>query len=105
MRLTPLRVFFPVELDDLGVKLVAVVKLDALPQLDLEGAVIKPPPARRKARHERPVLVELHQVFEDIQGDPDPVVRVVVNDANLATRRRGLLPEPGNTRTDVSDEN
>jgi hypothetical protein len=50
VRLLKTGILFPVELDDLGVKHLAVMKGHALMQGDFQGALIEPPPAGRQAR-------------------------------------------------------
>ena len=58
VRLLQADVFLPVELDQLGVEGLAVVKAHPLAQPDLQGAVVEPPPLRRQTRCQLAILVK-----------------------------------------------
>ena len=93
VRLTDPGILVPVELDDLGVEDLPVVKGHPLAELELDGAVVEPAPAGGQARDQIPGLVDLDEVLEDVHRDPGPVVGVRVDDPQLPPRRGTPLAE------------
>src|SRR5215831_6645761 len=84
---------FHIELDDLGVKHLAVMKRHALAQGHVEGAVVEPLPSCGQAQHQLPILVDLQEMLEDVKHNRRKVRIVCIDNAQFPPRRRDLLPK------------
>src|SRR5262249_35030972 len=85
-------ILLPIELDDLCVEDLAVVKFHPLPERDLQGPVIQPAPAGRQPRHHLAMFVDLHEVLEDVPRQPCPVARVLIDNAEVSAWGWDLCP-------------
>src|SRR5262249_25394553 len=54
-------------------------KVTPLAQGHVQGMVFEPAPPGGQAWHQLPVLVEFDQVLEDVEGNPDPIVRGLIH--------------------------
>src|SRR5262249_54067048 len=59
------------------------MKFHPLAQGHFDGPVIHPLPTGCQSRHQLPILVELHEVIEDIRRNPREVVGVCIHDVQF----------------------
>jgi hypothetical protein len=91
MRTTFVRLLYPgilvpIELDDLGIEPLAVMKGHPLAKCDFQRTVITPPPLRRQAWDHRAMLVILHEMLEDVKRDEGPVLGVLIHNPHFSLR-------------------
>src|SRR5439155_14316087 len=63
-----------------------------LAESHLEGLVIKPSPTGCQSEHQLAILVDLHEVLEDVPGNPRPVQGVCIHNAQFPPWRGDLFP-------------
>ena len=73
----------PVQLHNLSVQHFPVVKDNALPEGEFEGAVVEPAPGSGQTRHEIALRIDLEQMLKDIEGQGDPVRWTFIDNAQL----------------------
>jgi len=78
---------------------------------DFQGAIIEPVPLGGQARDQRPIFIKLHEVLEDVKGDEDPVLGVLIHNPQFRLRRGDLLshttiapPKGGEHQDDASND-
>src|SRR5712692_8255458 len=73
------------------------MKFHPLAQLDFQGPRIEPLPPRRQAWHQRAILVEFDEVFEDVDRDRGPIAGALIHNPQFPPRRWNLFPPTGMT--------
>src|SRR5262249_48959860 len=88
-----LDVLFPVHLDDFGINNLTIMKSNPLPEGNITGSLIEPPPIGGPAGHQASIFVKFHEMFEDVKHNKGPVRGVLIHNAQFPPRLLGLFPQ------------
>jgi hypothetical protein len=70
---------FPIELDDRGVEILAIVKFHTLAERDFQGEVVRPPPPGCQAWDQVAIGIVLDEPVEDVERNGHPIRRARID--------------------------